>query len=70
MSRLELAFELMYRWFKKVQGKPDGVGLRFIQETIPVTIGMFDRQSVWVKIPMDAILSFSVPEDEPDVQQD
>lgn len=62
MPRLEIAFELMCRLFTKVIGKPEAVGLRFVQDTIPVTVGAHDREHVWLKVPMDAILSFALPE--------
>lgn len=70
MARFELAFELMCRFFKQIQGKENAVGLRFVQDVIPASIGQFDRDYVWVRIPMDAIISFSVPEDDSCDQQD
>lgn len=63
MARLPIAFELMRRLFTKVMLKPDAIGLRFVQDIVPVTIGTSDTEYVWVKIPLDAILSFALPED-------
>jgi hypothetical protein len=61
-----MAFDLMRRLFKVVQDEPEAIGLQFIQELIPVTVLASDGTHVWVKVPIDAILSYAVVEDKHD----
>jgi hypothetical protein len=42
------------------------VGLRFVQELVPVTVMASDAESVWIKVPLDAIMSYALPEASPE----
>jgi hypothetical protein len=66
MARIPLAFDLMRRLFKVVQDEPNAVGLRFVQELVPVTVMASDAESVWIKVPLDAIMSYALPEASPE----
>ena len=70
MARLPLAFELMRRLFKVVQDKPEAIGIQFVQGLVPVTVLASDASHVWVMVPLDAIMSYALPEGTPDVQTD